>query len=833
MERLYEQFKPISYQLLLDIRTADRKIIGQMVVVGIPHPKLRTVKLHANGLKIIEVGQNKRKLRFTQAGDVLTIYETAPPSTEKATDAKIAERDDKLGASPDSITLSIAWQAPISEKMTGAYLSTYTVIDQPREIIATQFESHYARNVFPCVDEPEAKAEFHLVLIHDPTQTAIGNTPVAARLQLETERVRTAFHKTPRMSTYLLAFVLGTFQSITGTCKHGTKVTTHATANHSESSLAFASDVACRSLDFFTEKFGVRYPLVKLDQVALPDFEAGAMENWGLITYRESMMIVSPDTSLEAKKRIALVIAHEVAHQWFGNLVTMRWWDDLWLNESFATYIEYVCIDTLFPEWKIMDDFYLDERAYAMQRDLMPNIQAIRQKISSPDEIQTLFDGAIVYAKGACLLSQLVSEIGADAFYAGLKSYFTKHAFQNTTSDDLWAELPNAKPLMDYWLDHTGYPYVEIIGDKIKQRTFNLKGIGWTSKFPLPKIKSDLSGYYLLSVTPEKIQHLPNATPEERARVFTDARLLVEAGELSVAVALDLLVSLQFETDYLVWSAAGYLIALLRIFVEPDSLQEQQFKTLVGKAALKCYVALGLEPSPSDTPHDIELRATIVQYMAYSESPDIINLLLAYDINNFADFDPNIRATILATHVRFDTGANVDLLLNHYPNIIAPDIQRDIAIAVTSTKNPDLINLILGKLLDKNIVRSQDILTFISGLLANPYARAITFEWIKTNWTALDQLFRGHDLAYYPRLLGRTLRTIPELGEFRAFFKPLAKQTDIAREITIAEGSIHSRTQLITKERDKFASKLSLLLTNYKLCRRTALRLISKCSTNT
>ncbi|MCL2371442.1 M1 family metallopeptidase [Candidatus Saccharibacteria bacterium] len=816
MERLYNQFKPISYQLLLDVYTADRQITGQMVVVGIPNPKSRIVKLHANGLRIVEIGQNKRKLKFTQEGDILSIHDTEPPSAAKNTDDKVAERDDKLGANPDSITLSIAWQAPIAtQKMNGAYLSTCNVGDKSREIIATQFESHYARNVFPCIDEPEAKAEFHLVLIHEPTQSALGNTPIITRLQMENERVRTAFHKTPRMSTYLLAFVLGQFQSVEHISKHGTKVTTYATANHSQASLQFACEVASRSLDFFTEKFGVRYPLVKLDQVALPDFEAGAMENWGLITYRESLMIVNEATSLDAKKRIALVVAHEVAHQWFGNLVTMRWWDDLWLNESFATYIEYVCIDSIFPEWKIMDDFYLNERAFAMQRDLMPNIQAIRQNVNSPDEIQTLFDGAIVYAKGACLLSQLISELGEEAFYAGIKSYFTKHAFKNTTSDDLWAELPNAKQLMDYWLDNTGYPYIESVnGDNVKQRAFSLKGIGGKSKFPLPKLRSDLSGYYLLPVTPEKIHSLPNLTPQERARVFTDARLLVEAGELSVATALDLLVSLQFETDYLVWSAAGYLIALLRNFIEPNTLQEQQFKTLVGRAALKCYVALGLEPSPQDTAHDTELRAIIVGYMAYSESPDAINSLLRYDINQFMRFDPNIRATILATHVKFDTGANVDLLASHYPQIIAPDIQHDVAIAITSTKNPDLINVILGRLLDKSFVRSQDLLTFVSGLLLNPYARPLTFDWIKANWATLDALFRGHDLAYYPRLLGRTLRTVPELGDFKAFFKPLAKQPDIAREIAIAEPAIQSRAQLITKEREHFASKLSLLLTS-------------------
>jgi aminopeptidase N len=813
MERLYNQFKPVSYQLVLDVRTHERLIVGQMVLVGIP--KSQVVKLHANGLKIIEIGQNKRKLSFTQTGDILTIHDTDPPSNTKNADLKIADRDDKLGASPDSITITLAWQTTISEKMTGAYISSYNVAGAYREIVATQFESHYARNVFPCIDEPEAKAEFHLVLIHEPMMTVLGNTPVITRLQLENERVRTAFHKTPPMSTYLLAFVIGNFHKIEADNKYGTKITTYATANHPESALTFASDVAVRALEFFVEKFGVRYPLSKLDQVALPDFEAGAMENWGLITYRESTMVAGADASFETKKHIALVIAHEISHQWFGNLVTMRWWDDLWLNESFATYVEYVCVDALFPEWKIMDDFYLNERAYAMQRDLLPNVQTIRQNIESPDEIQTLFDGAIVYAKGACLLAQLKSEIGEDAFYAGLKNYFTKHAFKNTVADDLWAELPNAKNLMDYWLSTTGYPYVEVtgVGDtaKIKQHSFSLKGIGWGSKYPLPRIKTDLSGYYLLPVNAEKIKNFALLAIEERARLLTDARMLAETGSLKIELALDLLAATENETDFLVWSAAAYLINWLRIFVEPETLQEQQFKTLIGRIALKCYLALGTEPSPNDTARDIELRTTIIQYMVYSENPDVVNRLLQTNINDLRALDPNTRAAILGVHVKFDSGAVVDLLLDKYAKETAPDIQDDIALACASTKSPDLVVLILGKLLDKQIVRSQDILAFIGGLLSNPYARSLTFEWIRNNWAALDQQFRGHDLAYYPRLLGRTLRALHELAEFRDFFKPLAKQTDIAREITIADAAIQARVQLIIKERDRFDAKIASL----------------------
>ena len=816
MERLYDQFKPVSYQLVLDVRTRERQIVGQMVVVGIPNPKLPTVKLHCNGLKIIEVGQNKRKLKFTQEGDILTIHDVSPPSNQKNEDTKIAERDDKLGASPDSITLSIAWQGPISDKMTGAYLSTYTVIDKTREIIATQFESHYARNVFPCIDEPEAKAEFHLVVIHDPIADVLANTPVITKLQLENERVRTAFHKTPRMSTYLLAFVIGNFHSVSVKSQNNTTVTTYATANHSSASLEFANDVAVRALDFFADKFGIRYPLSKLDQVALPDFEAGAMENWGLITYRESLLIADQNASIESKKQIALVIAHEISHQWFGNLVTMRWWDDLWLNESFATYIEYVCVDALFPEWKIMDDFYLNERAYAMARDLMPGVQTVRQSIGSPEEIQTLFDGAIVYAKGACLLAQLISEIGEEAFYTGLKSYFTKHAFRNTTADDLWAELPNAKHLMDYWLTHRGYPYVEFEGKggatKLKQRSFSLKGIGWASKFPLPKIKADLSGYYLLPVTPEKIQYFTAGTPEERSRLLTDARMLAEAGALPVDTALSLLAALENETDYLVWSAAGYLVNFLRLFVEPNTLQEQQFKTLIGRVALKCYVGLGTDPLPNDTVHTTELRAQIMQYMAYSENPDVVNRLLALDINNLQALNSDTRATVLSVHVKFDSGAVVDNLLAQYAATTAPDIQNDIAIAVAGTKNPDLVALILSKLLDKSVVRPQDILAFIGGLLNNPYARQLTFSWIQTNWAALDQLFRGHDLAYYPRLLGRTLRTVPELGEFKALFKPLKAQLDIAREINIAEDAIQARINLLRDQDAAFNAKLAQLM---------------------
>src|SRR5690606_2848949 len=233
-------------------------------------------------------------------------------------------------------------------------------------------------------------------------------------------------------------------------------------------SLDFALDIATRTIDFFENYFDTPYPLPKSDHVALPDFSSGAMENWGLVTYREIALLDDPTTtSVSSKHYIATVIAHQLSHQWFGNLLTMKWWNNLWLNESFAALMEYIAVDALHPEWNVWLDFATMESIMALRRDSLDGVQAVQVDVNHPDEISTLFDGAIVYAKGARLLRMLQHYIGHEAFQAGLKAYFATYKYGNTEGDDLWNALAGASGkdiagFMNTWISQSGYPVVQV-----------------------------------------------------------------------------------------------------------------------------------------------------------------------------------------------------------------------------------------------------------------------------------------------------------------------------------------------------------------------------------
>jgi puromycin-sensitive aminopeptidase len=268
------------------------------------------------------------------------------------------------------------------------------------------------------------------------------------------------------MSTYLLAFVYGQLEFLEKNTKDDVAVRTYATPDNVEHT-KFALDVAVKCLEFFNDYFGIDYPLEKCDLIALPDFASGAMENWGCITFREHALLVDPkNTSLATKQYVAMVVAHELAHQWFGNLVTMRWWTDLWLNEGFASWIEYLAIDHIFPEWKMWTQFVIDEQQQALKLDALENTHPIEVPVSHPDEIRSIFD-AISYSKGASTIHMLHSYVGADDFQTGLRYYLKKHTYGNTDTEDLWDAMEEAseKPVKNFmraWTTKPGFPLVRV-----------------------------------------------------------------------------------------------------------------------------------------------------------------------------------------------------------------------------------------------------------------------------------------------------------------------------------------------------------------------------------
>ena len=364
-------------------------------------------------------------------------------------------------------TLSIAFTGVLNDKLRGFYRSRYVdASGEERYLATTQFEATDARRAFPCWDEPALKASFQVTLVVPSDLQAVSNTPVERESEAGDGMRRVEYAKTPVMSTYLLAFVVGDLRSIERKADNGTLIRVWATPGNEDKG-EFALDVSCRLLAYFNDYFGIPYPLEKLDHLAIPDFAAGAMENWGAITYREPALLVDPEeSSLETKRRVAAIVSHEMAHMWFGDLVTMAWWNDLWLNESFASWMGDKAVDSIFPDWQVWTEFVSNDTNVALSLDGLKSSHPIEQEVRHPAEIGQLFD-AISYSKGGSVLRMLENFIGAETFRRGINGYLDRHQYRNAATRDLWDALGEASgqpvgEMMDSWVQQTGYPVLQV-----------------------------------------------------------------------------------------------------------------------------------------------------------------------------------------------------------------------------------------------------------------------------------------------------------------------------------------------------------------------------------
>lgn len=375
----------------------------------------------------------------------------------------------KAGSNP---TLSVKFKGTIEDKLVGLYRSSYFVNGEKRFMATTQFEATDARRCFPCWDEPALKATFKVTLVVRKNLTAISNMPVEEEKDVENTahpgipRKRVTYQTTPLMSTYLLAFIVGELEFVEGKTKEGIPVRCYTTPGK-KSQATFSLKVAVESLSFFGEYFDMPYPLPKLDMLAIPDFSAGAMENFGAVTYREiAILIDEANSSAGSKQNVAITVAHELAHQWFGNIVTMEWWTDLWLNEGFATWISYLAIDEQFPDWDIWTQFVYTDYASALKLDAMRSSHPIEVEVKTSGEINEIFD-IISYSKGSAVIRLLDGFLGKTDFRNGLRLYLKRHQFKNAQTIHLWQALGEAsgKPVekvMYLYTKHTGYPLVTV-----------------------------------------------------------------------------------------------------------------------------------------------------------------------------------------------------------------------------------------------------------------------------------------------------------------------------------------------------------------------------------
>ena len=831
--RLFRRFQPTNYDITLDLQREERTFTGKVVLDGTLRDG-NAIPLHAKGLTITEavIDDQPAQVSYHEHDEIRLIVPDLAPGEH---------------------TIAITFSGTITDAMHGLYPCYYKVDGQPQELLATQFESHHAREVFPCVDEPEAKATFRLTLITETDTTVLSNTPVQSQ-QAKDGRLHTTFEQTPRMSSYLLAFVTGDLQVKRATTSSGIDVGVWATKAHPHSYLDFALDAAVRLIEFYRDYFGVPYPLTKCDHVALPDFSSGAMENWGLITYRETALLANPSGPVSSRRYVATVIAHELSHQWFGNLVTMRWWDDLWLNESFANVMEYIAVDALWPQWQVWRDFSSHESVAALRRDALPGVQPVYMPISHPDEINTLFDGAIVYAKGARLMRMMQHAIGESAFRSGLQTYFTEHAYNNTSGNDLWKALSDSsgqdvKALMQAWISSPGFPVVRITEEegntlRLSQSRFFNDGDdrGDQTLWPIP-LGADRPNLPHMLTTKETTlpstdpfmlnsgdtAHFITQYPQSWRQLFATAEfiaakdaitrlqylheqiLLVKAGlvpapELVPLIqAIATVESTKRQADPAVWGMISLAISELRRIIEGDEAAEKALKRITWRLVQPLYDQLGWEPQAGEDEDIAELRATIISLALYAEhEPALAKAHELYRAVSLAELNPELRGSILASVIRHNDpdGSIAQTLLQQYQSETDGDIQQDITSALTATKDATTGDMLRHAMQDSTVIRPQDVAFWFVYLLRNRFQRANTWQWLVDNWSWIEDTFGGDkSLDLFPRYAGNCLSTTAELGAYTKFFTPLEDDPALARAIAVGKADITARISQIGRDR--------------------------------
>ncbi len=833
VSRLIDFFIPSHYELSLNLNREERQFDGSVTITGKSVEKNTPIKLHAKDLTILAVTINNQPAHFT-----------------KGIDDEIAITVDELSVGEHK--LEVSFSGKITDQMHGLYPCYFEHNGTKKEILATQFESHHAREVFPCIDEPAAKATFDVHLNTEMNITVLGNMPVKAQ-KVDSERLITTFETTPRMSTYLVAFVAGEMQSKTKKTKGGVEVSVWATPAQDAESLDFPLDSAIETIDFFDNYFGTHYPLPKADFVALPDFSSGAMENWGLITFREVALLVHPKTtSIPSRRFAASVIAHELSHQWFGNLVTMAWWDDLWLNESFATLMSFVALDHLHPDWNVWLDFTVDESIQALRRDCIDGVQPVKMDVTHPDELNTIFDPSIVYAKGARLMRMVQFYIGEKAFQDGLKQYFVDHAYKNTVGDDLWNALGKASgkritTMMNTWLSQPGYPVVIATrhGDKItlEQQQFYVGPHTSSSNiWPIPldadrmdiphildkrKITVKASGpihlnrsdsaHFIVSYDDESrralIDRIEDNTLDSLGRLqrLNEATLLARGGIISSDQLIPVIKAFHNEPLESVWTNVAITLAELRKFVEDDKKAEKALRKLTADVASEEYARLGWKSKKNEAEEDTKLRSTIIAMILYGEIEEAIETTQQiYKNTPLEDMDPELRPIILGSVVRYGDSHIVDELLEVYKTTPSADLSHDICSAVTSTRIPEKIDELLESIKNPDIVRKQDVFRWFAYLIRGSESRDATWTWVRKNWDWIESSFRG-DKSYddIPRYGANGLVTRKQLQEYKDFFEPKAHDPALTRAVKIGTSEIEGRVELI--ERDKEVVRKALM----------------------
>ena len=699
--------------------------------------------------------------------------------------------------------IAIEFTGELNDKLRGFYRSSYTDANgDQRWMATTQFEATDARRAFPCWDEPAAKAAFDITLIVPEDLEVISNTePVSTAVADGKKTVR--FDRTPVMSTYLLAFIVGDLACVQDRTRDGVLMRVWATRGNEDKG-QFALETSMALLDYFHDYFGVPYPLSKLDHIAIPDFAAGAMENWGAITYREVALLVDPvDSSAGTREIVAAIISHEMAHQWFGDLVTMEWWDDLWLNESFASWMGDKAVDYLHPEWEMWTQFLTHDTASALNLDGLRNSHPIEQPVNNPAEIGQLFD-AISYSKGGSILRMLERFLGADKFQEGLQIYIKRHQYANARTRDLWNALGEASgqpvaDIMDTWTSQTGYPaleasvnrtgdsvevqlsqsrflYDEILGEdeaddtvwkipltartasnaeparqlmEAPESSIALEPASYGSDDEWVKINHDQSGFYRVQYSPDEIERLkaPIAAltlpPRDRLGLQSDAYALAKAGRIPATDYLNLVEAYSNEDDA---SVVGDLAAALNAL--DNLLGAEDFHPAYQAFGRRVFKPIGdrigWDARANEGHRDALLRSTALAQLGHFEDEDTLSEARrrfdAY-VEDPSNLPADLRSAAFSMAAQRGDGSLYDAMWELEKGASLQEEKMRFLGALSGFPDPALIQQTLDRSLDDEHVRSQDTIRVMVQTAANPRGRELAWQFLKDNWDEFDRRY--------------------------------------------------------------------------------------------
>ncbi len=762
-------------------------------------PNLSTFKF--NGNEEIEVNVRKKTNSITLNSSELKIKSASVESIGTIQIARV-----EIDAKNECITLRL--KKPVSDKaklridfsginnnkLHGFYKSRYLDGKTKRYLLTTQFEPADARKCFPCFDEPAMKAYFKVAIVAGKDFDCISNTPVESVEAVGKSAKRVNFRETLKMSTYLIYLGVGNFEYLSGRLGK-IKITVNATKGKMNL-LSLPFDYSKKFVKFFEAYFNIKYPLPKLDLIAIPDFAEAAMENWGAITFRETDLLGTKNSSLRARQRIAEVIAHEIAHQWFGDLVTMEWWDDLWLNESFATFMSYKAIAEKFPHWVIGEQLFpeiLDSMTKALNADQLRATHPISTKVNNPKEISAIFDN-ISYDKGGSLLYMIEDYTGRETFREGLHAYLKKHSYQNATQDDLWRAIDSVAKkhkgkesvghVASYWINTKGYlvVYVEKTKDGVKltQRKFLISSDGSLGHWPVPvhyatsrgkegmvllsspsheiklkledgeyiKLNREQKGFYRVWYEKELLSSIGNAIKDKKIGsidawgVENDLFIFARSGKIAVKEYLSFVSKYCSHADYPVNENILSHLNWFYLMLYDTKLAPAIEEMLIHNSHV-ILDKIGMKTKRNEKSTDTLLRGEALANLGFVGDEEIVaqaKQMFGDFLKNKTPIDSDLKSAVLSTVARNGDDKTFEKIKELYLKEHNPEDKIRFLVALGLFPSKKLAGAALRFTLSQD-VRYQDAYMIPVTVTSNPVCGRLIWDWTRSNWKLLRQRY--------------------------------------------------------------------------------------------